>query len=141
MLNGVYSAIPYTLFGLLALTSGQMADFMRARCRIPTVIVRKVFTSAGGCGLDIRLLLLCGDGQNRVKVPIYQARTGIGSRLYINKNTMVSLTPISVHVQESMGKPCRFVGCCLAAKFLTSITQSGGGNGCGSELLGVTSNN
>ena len=37
---------------------------------------------------------------------------------------------------------CVFVGCCLATKTL-NLTQSrmdGGGNGCGSELLGVTSN-
>ena len=36
---------------------------------------------------------------------------------------------------------CMFVGCCLATKTfnLTQSRMGGGGNGCGSGLLGVTS--
>ena len=46
VLNGTYSAIPYIVYALCAIPSGQVADFLRATFRIPTGVVRKLFTTA-----------------------------------------------------------------------------------------------
>ena len=42
--NGIFSAIPYLAYAIVALSSGQVADFLR-RNGLSTVIVRKMFTT------------------------------------------------------------------------------------------------
>ena len=44
--NGIFSSIPFVAFVIVALLSGQIADLLRKTC-LPTVIVRKLFTTAG----------------------------------------------------------------------------------------------
>ena len=46
VLNGIFSAIPYTLLFIVVILGGQVADWMRKRL-FPTVVVRKAFTAAG----------------------------------------------------------------------------------------------
>ncbi|TRY97193.1 hypothetical protein DNTS_015798 [Danionella cerebrum] len=54
--NGLLSALPYLGCWLLALMGGQLADFLRERFLIRTVIVRKVFTLVGMVGPAVFLL-------------------------------------------------------------------------------------
>lgn len=58
VLNGVYSAIPYSLLALLVIFSGFLADFMRMHC-LSTTIVRKIMTTIAFSSGSI-FLLLCG---------------------------------------------------------------------------------
>jgi len=55
------SALPYLGCWLLALLGGQLADFLREKCFMRTVIVRKAFTIVGKVFIDPHPLdfLLC----------------------------------------------------------------------------------
>ena len=44
--NGIFSAVPYIGYLFAQLLSGQLADFLR-RKSVPTVVVRKAFTTLG----------------------------------------------------------------------------------------------
>ena len=44
-MDGVFSAIPYTLLALMVVVSGQLADIMRKY--ISTTVVRKVMVTVG----------------------------------------------------------------------------------------------
>ncbi len=46
VMNGVYSAIPYTVLAVLVIVSGLATDCLRNIC-LSTTTVRKIFTSAG----------------------------------------------------------------------------------------------
>lgn len=45
--NGFVSALPYVGCALMAVLSGQVADYLRETCLYPTVIVRKSFSLIG----------------------------------------------------------------------------------------------
>lgn len=57
--NGMLSALPYLGCWLLALLGGQLADFLREKCFIRTVIVRKAFTIVGKVFLEPVQFVLC----------------------------------------------------------------------------------
>ena len=46
VLAGLYSAIPYALLATMVAISGQVADFLRAKC-LSTTVVRKIMTITG----------------------------------------------------------------------------------------------
>ncbi|XP_077351195.1 sialin isoform X1 [Festucalex cinctus] len=54
--NGLLSAVPYLGCALLAVVSGQLADYLRETCRYPTVMVRKSFTLVGMIGPAVFLV-------------------------------------------------------------------------------------
>uniref|UniRef100_A0A8C6L641 Sialin n=1 Tax=Nothobranchius furzeri TaxID=105023 RepID=A0A8C6L641_NOTFU len=48
--NGFLSALPYVGCAILAVVSGQVADYLRESCFYPTVVVRKAFSLIGMIG-------------------------------------------------------------------------------------------
>ncbi|KAF0027708.1 hypothetical protein F2P81_020449 [Scophthalmus maximus] len=45
--NGILSALPYLGCAVFAVVSGQVADYLRETCQVPTVTVRKCFSLVG----------------------------------------------------------------------------------------------
>lgn len=45
--NGMLSALPYLGCAIMAVLSGQFADYLRETCGYPTVLVRKSFSLVG----------------------------------------------------------------------------------------------
>ena len=45
--SGYLSALPYLLMGIVVLSSGCLADYLRARVQVETQVVRKLFTCGG----------------------------------------------------------------------------------------------
>lgn len=54
--NGMLSALPYMGCAVMAVLSGQFADYLRETCLYPTVIVRKVFSIVGMIGPAVFLV-------------------------------------------------------------------------------------
>uniref|UniRef100_A0A8C9Y7Z9 Sialin n=1 Tax=Sander lucioperca TaxID=283035 RepID=A0A8C9Y7Z9_SANLU len=54
--NGMLSALPYIGCAVLAVLSGQLADYLRETCLYPTVVVRKSFSIVGMIGPAVFLL-------------------------------------------------------------------------------------
>uniref|UniRef100_A0A665TKK1 Sialin n=1 Tax=Echeneis naucrates TaxID=173247 RepID=A0A665TKK1_ECHNA len=54
--NGMLSALPYLGCAVLAVLSGQVADYLRERCQYSTVKVRKAFTIVGMMGPAVFLV-------------------------------------------------------------------------------------
>uniref|UniRef100_A0AAQ5Z5M5 Sialin n=1 Tax=Amphiprion ocellaris TaxID=80972 RepID=A0AAQ5Z5M5_AMPOC len=48
--NGLLSALPYLGCAIVAVLSGQVADYLRESCLYPTILVRKVFSIIGMIG-------------------------------------------------------------------------------------------
>lgn len=57
--NGLLSALPYLGCAVLAVLSGQVADYLRETCLYPTVSVRKSFSIVGEEWNKIQLCPLC----------------------------------------------------------------------------------
>ncbi|XP_035461231.2 sialin [Scophthalmus maximus] len=54
--NGILSALPYLGCAVFAVVSGQVADYLRETCQVPTVTVRKCFSLVGMIGPAVFLV-------------------------------------------------------------------------------------
>lgn len=64
--NGLLSALPYLGCAIVAVLSGQVADYLRESCLYPTILVRKVFSIIGMIGPAAFLVAVGYTGCNYV---------------------------------------------------------------------------